>query len=200
MAHAVDAIAIYAPNFARIEVMEQIVAAVKARPLLKGVIVEKPLGRNMKEARRLVDLVREAKLLTAYFENQIFMRAIRTQREQLLPLTSTMGPLTLTRSAEEHAGPHEALVLGSDPSGRRRAARHGLPQHRRRPLRPHSAGKPVCSCSRSRSRPTSGLLKWGSRSGARNCSGIAAWTTARHPAEDFATGMITYRNPETGQS
>ena len=44
MAQAVDAIAILVPNFCRIEVMEQIVQAVKAGANLKGVILEKPLG------------------------------------------------------------------------------------------------------------------------------------------------------------
>ena len=44
---------------------------------------------------------------TAYFENQIFMKPIQTQRDQLLPVMRTMGPLSLTRSAEEHGGPHE---------------------------------------------------------------------------------------------
>src|SRR5262245_17872873 len=65
MARHVDAIAIYVPNYCRIEVMEEIVAAVKAGARLKGVIIEKPLGRNMREARRLVDLARAAKLPTA---------------------------------------------------------------------------------------------------------------------------------------
>src|SRR5262245_44049598 len=83
LAQHVDAIAIFVPNFCRIEAMEQIVAAVKAGARLQGVILEKPLGRNMREARRLVELAREAKLRTAYFENQIFMRAIQAQRTQL---------------------------------------------------------------------------------------------------------------------
>jgi predicted dehydrogenase len=103
LARNVDVIAIYVPNYCRVEVMEEIAAAVKAGAHLKGVIVDKPLARNMKEARRMVELAREAKLLTAYFENQIFMKAIRSQREQLLPVAQTMGPLTLTRSAEDFA-------------------------------------------------------------------------------------------------
>lgn len=86
MAKQVDVLALYVPNYARLEVMEQIVAAVKAGAKLKGVILDKPLGRNMEEGRRLDELAREAKLPTAYFENQIFMKAIRTQRNQLLPV------------------------------------------------------------------------------------------------------------------
>ncbi|MEO8009237.1 MAG: Gfo/Idh/MocA family oxidoreductase, partial [Betaproteobacteria bacterium] len=78
LARNVDVTAIYVPNYCRVEVMEQIAAAVKAGAKLKGVIVDKPLARNMIEARRMVELAREAKLLTAYFENQIFMKAIRS--------------------------------------------------------------------------------------------------------------------------
>jgi len=39
----------------------------------------------------MVERAREAKLLTAYFENQIFMKAIQRQRAQLLPVAQTMG-------------------------------------------------------------------------------------------------------------
>ena len=107
MANHVDAIAIYIPNFARVEIVEQIVDAVKKGAALKGVICEKPLARNVKEARRLVALAEEADLKTAYFENQIFMKPIQTQLAQLAPQQKTMGPLALVRSAEEHGGPHE---------------------------------------------------------------------------------------------
>jgi predicted dehydrogenase len=107
MAKHVDCIAVFCPNFARIPVVEEIVASVKAGAHLKGVICEKPLGRTVAEARRLVDLAAAANLPTAYFENQLFMKAIRAQRLQLEPVQKAMGPLSLTRCAEEHAGPHE---------------------------------------------------------------------------------------------
>ena len=107
MAEHVDAIAICAPNFVRVELVEQIVDAVRAGAELKGVICEKPLARNVREARRLVDMAEEAGLRTAYFENQIFMKPVRAQLAQLEAQQRTMGPLVLVRSAEEHGGPHE---------------------------------------------------------------------------------------------
>jgi len=55
-----------------------------------------------------VDLVNGVGLKTAYFENQIFAKPIQSQLAQLAPQQKTMGPLVLTRSAEEHGGPHEA--------------------------------------------------------------------------------------------
>jgi len=114
MANNVDAIAIYCPNFARLEVMEEIAAAAKAGAELKGVICEKPLGRNVTEARKMVALATEANLRTAYFENQIHMKPIKAQLAQLAPQQKTMGPMMLTRSAEEHGGPHMPWVW--DPS------------------------------------------------------------------------------------
>src|SRR5262245_29311346 len=46
MAPHVDVIAIFAPNFARVEMVEETVDAVKAGAELRGVICEKPLARN----------------------------------------------------------------------------------------------------------------------------------------------------------
>jgi predicted dehydrogenase len=63
LANHVDAIAIYVPNFARIEVMEQLAAAVKAGRSSRASSLRSRLA-NMKEARRLVELAREAKPAT----------------------------------------------------------------------------------------------------------------------------------------
>lgn len=199
MAHAVDAIAIYAPNHARVEVMEQIAGAVKAGAPLKGVIVEKPLGRNMIEARRMVALAREAGLLTAYFENQIFMKAIRMQREQLLPVARTMGPLTLTRSAEEHGGPHEAWFW--DPTRQGGGVLLDMGCHSiavgRYVLTPPDRG--LLHLVPQSVTADIGLLKWGQPAWRAQLLKERGVDYAATPAEDFATGMVTYRNPDTGQ-
>jgi predicted dehydrogenase len=53
----IDAVWISAPNFTRIEVMEEIAAAQqRGKAGLVGVCCEKPLGRNVKEARRMLEL------------------------------------------------------------------------------------------------------------------------------------------------
>jgi len=200
MAKHVDAIAIYVPNYARIEVMQQVAAAVKAGAKLGGVIVEKPLGRNMQEARRLVELAREAKLCTAYFENQIFMKAIRTQRDQLLPVARSMGPLALTRSAEEHGGPHEAWFW--DPTRQGGGVLLDMGCHSiavgRYVLTPPDRDllflKPLSVSA------DLGLLKWGLPKWREKLLKERGVDYGKTPAEDFATGMITYRNPETGQT
>ncbi|HKB81720.1 MAG TPA: Gfo/Idh/MocA family oxidoreductase, partial [Burkholderiales bacterium] len=199
LAKHVDVVAIYVPNYCRVEVMEEIAAAVQAGARLKGVIVDKPLARNMKEARRMVALAREAKLLTAYFENQIFMKAIRSQREQLLPVTRTMGPLTLTRSAEEHGGPHEPWFW--DPTRQGGGVLLDMGCHSiavgRHVLTP--ADKDLLFLKPISVSADLGLLKWGQKKWRDKLLKERGVDYSKTPAEDFATGMITYRNPETGQ-
>ena len=199
MAKHVDVLALYVPNYARLEVMEQIVAAVKAGAKLKGVTLDKPLGRNMKEGRRLVELAREAKLPTAYFENQIFMKAIRTQRNQLQPVARSMGPLTLTRSAEEHGGPHEPWFW--DPTRQGGGVLLDMGCHSiavgRYVLTPPD--KDLLFLQPLSVSADLGLLKWGQKKWREQLLRDRGVDYSKTPAEDFATGMITYRNPETGQ-
>ncbi len=199
LARNVDVIAIYVPNYCRVEVMEEIAAAVKAGAKLKGVIVDKPLARNMKEARRMVELARDAKLLTAYFENQIFMKAIQSQRAQLLPVAKTMGPLTLTRSAEEHGGPHEPWFW--DPTRQGGGVLLDMGCHSiavgRHVLTP--ADKDLLFLQPISVSADLGLLKWGQKKWREKLLKERGVDYSKTPAEDFATGMITYRNPESGQ-
>jgi predicted dehydrogenase len=199
MANHVDAIAVFVPNFARVEIVEQIVDAVKKGAALKGVICEKPLGRNVKEARRLVDLAEEADLRTAYFENQIFMKPVQAQLAQLAPQQRTMGPLTLTRSAEEHGGPHEAWFWDPTRQGGGVLCDMGCHSiavgwYALTPLGKSPAFlKPVsvsADCA---------LLKWGLPEWREKLLSERGVDYAKTPAEDFATGMVTFKNPETGQ-
>jgi len=199
MANNVDAIAVYVPNFARLEVVEQIADAVKKGAALKGVICEKPLARNMKEARRMVELADEAKLNTAYFENQIFMKPIRTQLAQLAPQQRTMGPLALTRSAEEHGGPHEPWFW--DPTRQGGGVLLDMGCHSIAVgwyvLTP--IGKPVTFLEPISVSADCALLKWGLPEWRERLLKERGVDYSKTPAEDFTTGMVTYRNPETGQ-
>ena len=199
MAPHVDAIAVYAPNYARVEIVEQIVDAVEHGAALKGVICEKPLARNVREARRMVALAREAGLKTAYFENQVFMKAIRTQLAQLEPQQRTMGPLVLTRSAEEHGGPHEPWFW--DPTRQGGGVLCDMGCHSIAvgwyALTP--IGKPPTSLEPLSVSADCALLKWGLPAWRQKLLDTFGVDYAKTPAEDFSTGMITYRNPETGQ-
>jgi predicted dehydrogenase len=199
MAKYVDCIAIFAPNFARIAIMEEIACAVTAGAELKGVICEKPLGRNVPEARRLVEMAVSAKLRTAYFENQIFMKPLRAQLAQLEPLQRTMGPLSLTRSAEEHGGPHEGWFWDPTQQGGGVLCDMGCHSiaagwHALTPV-----GKDISFLQPQSVNAEIALLKWGQPRWREKLQRERGVDYARTPAEDFATGMVTYKNPETGQ-
>jgi len=199
LAKNVDAVAIFSPNFARVETMEEIAQAVKEGANLKGVICEKPLGRNMKEARKLVALAKEANLLTAYYENQIFMKNIQSQLEQLQPQVKTMGPLALTRSAEEHGGPHNSWFWDPTLQGGGVLSDMGC----------HSVAvgwyaltpvdKPITFLEPISINAETSLLKWGLPKWRKKLKEVYDIDFAKKPAEDFTTGIVTFRNPETGQ-
>lgn len=199
MANHVDVIAIYAPNFVRVELVEQIVDAVKKGAELKGVICEKPLARNVREARRLVDLTREAELKTAYFENQVFMKPIRAQLKQLEPQQTTMGPLTLTRSAEEHGGPHEPWFWDPTKQGGGVLSDMGCHSIAAGWYLLNPVGKPPTFMESISVSAECALLKWGLPRWREKLLKERGVDYSKTPAEDFATGVITYKNPETGQ-
>lgn len=199
MAKRVDAIAIFAPNYLRVEMVEELVAAVKAGANLKGVICEKPLARNLPEARRLLALVDSVGLKTAYFENQLYMKPVLAQLRQLAPQQRSMGPLSLVRSAEEHGGPHEGWFW--DPTRQGGGVLSDMGCHSIAvgwyALTP--AGKPVDFLQPVSVMADVALLKWGRTPWREKLFRDRGVDYAKTPAEDFATGMITYRNPETGQ-
>ena len=105
---AIDALWICAPNFVRIEVMEEIVHAVESgKGELRGVACEKPLGRNAAEARRMLELVEQAGLLDGYLENQLFAPAVVRGKAILWSRGAALtGAPFLARATEEHSGPH----------------------------------------------------------------------------------------------
>jgi predicted dehydrogenase len=199
MAPHVDAIAVYVPNFARLATVEQIVEAVKKGAHLKGVICEKPLGRNVKEARQLVELADSVGLKTAYFENQIFMKPVQAQLAQLAPQQRTMGPLALTRSSEEHGGPHEGWFWDPTRQGGGVLCDMGCHSiavgwYALTPL-----GKPVTFLKPVSISAETALLKWGLPQWREKLLKDRGVDYTRTPAEDFATGIVTFQNPETGQ-
>jgi predicted dehydrogenase len=199
LAKGVDALVICAPNDARVEIMEEIARAVQRGAQLLGVMCEKPLARNLSEARRLVALAEGMGLRTAYLENQIFMKPLRAQLAQLAAVQREMGPPVLARSAEEHGGPHAGWfwdptkqgggVLSDMGCHSIAAAWYALTP----PDKPLTFLRPVSISARCE------LLKWGLPQWRRELVSRYGVDYALTPAEDFATGTITFENPDTGQ-
>ncbi len=96
------------PNHKRIENLEAIVKAIKSgKGSPVGIAIEKPLARNVAEAKRVVELVEESGLLHGYLEDQLFEPAIVRGREILWRRAAALtGRPYLARCAEEHSGPH----------------------------------------------------------------------------------------------
>jgi len=105
---AIDAIWLTGPNQARIENVEEIVHAIESgKGELRGIACEKPLARNVAEAKRVYDLVNRVGLPHGYLENQVFAPQVETGRALLWARgAATTGRPYLARAAEEHSGPH----------------------------------------------------------------------------------------------
>jgi len=103
----VDALWICAPNDVRVAVVEEIVVAVKAGAGLVAIACEKPLARNVAEARRMVELVRGTSLLHGYLENQVFAPSLARGKDIIWRRAAAIaGRPYLARASEEHSGPH----------------------------------------------------------------------------------------------
>ena len=105
---AIDAIWLTGPNHARIENVEEIVDAIeRGKGTLAGLACEKPLARNVAEAKRVCELAQRVGLATGYLENQLFSPQVETGRQLIWARgAATTGRPYLARAAEEHSGPH----------------------------------------------------------------------------------------------
>lgn len=104
----IDALWLTGPNNARVENVEEIVAAIESgKGELKGIACEKPLARNVAEARHVLELVKRVGLRHGYLENQLFAPHVEAGRALIWARgAATTGRPYLARAAEEHSGPH----------------------------------------------------------------------------------------------
>ncbi|MEX2153616.1 MAG: Gfo/Idh/MocA family oxidoreductase [Gemmatimonadaceae bacterium] len=105
---AIDALWLTGPNHARVENVEEIVSAIESgRGQLKGIACEKPLARNVAEARQVLKHINRVGLKHGYLENQLFAPHVEAGRALTWARgASTTGRPYLARAAEEHSGPH----------------------------------------------------------------------------------------------
>ena len=198
----INAIWICAPNFTRIEVMEEIVAAIKSgKGELIGITCEKPLGRNVKEAKRVLELTQQVGLLDGYLENQVFAPSVTRGKEIIWARgAKTTGRPYLARAAEEHSGPHMPWFWEGELQGGGvlndmmchsvEEARFMLtePGAKRESLTPLSVNA-YASCLKWQQAEYAEILK-------ENSGGKTDYVN--RPAEDFARSLIEYKD-EDGQ-
>jgi predicted dehydrogenase len=105
---AINALWLCGPNQARIGNIEEIVDAIKSGAgTLRGLACEKPLARNVAEAKKVAALAQSVGLNTGYLENQLFAPDITRGRELIWARGASLtGRPYLARAAEEHSGPH----------------------------------------------------------------------------------------------
>jgi predicted dehydrogenase len=195
----VDVVAFFGPNFTRVQALQETLQAVRAGARLRGLICEKPLARNLAEAEQVLGLARQIAVPTAYFENQIHMKSVSCALAQLGHVIGAMGPLSLVRAAEEHAGPHNAWFWDPQRQGGGVLSDMGCHSIALAWYALTPPGKPPTYLVPQSVNAEVALLKWGLpryRDALRAQHGI---DYVRHPAEDFATGSVTFAHPDSGQ-
>jgi predicted dehydrogenase len=196
----IDALWLCGPNHARVENVTEIVEAIeRGRGTLKGLACEKPLGRNVAEARKVVELVKRVGLPTGYLENQLF--APEVERGRLLLWArgaAATGRPYLARASEEHAGPHMPWFWRGDLQGggvlndmmchSALVVRHLLT----RPGEPLSTVRPVRVTSRIAS------LKWSRPAYVKRLQETMGREVdyARRPSEDFASLTLEFETDD----
>ena len=106
---AIDALWLCGPNQARIANIEEIVDAIKSGAgTLADIACEKPLARNVAEAKKVAELVKRVGLNTRLSREPAFRaRRSRAGRELIWARgAAPTGRPYLARAAEEHSGPH----------------------------------------------------------------------------------------------
>ncbi len=193
----VDVACIFIPNFVRLAILREIIGAVREGAELKGIICEKPLARNMAEANEMVDMVKSVGVPTAYFENQIHMPAVANARTQLQSVEASMGAVHLTRSAEEHGGPHEPWFWDPTKQGGGVWCDMGCHSIAVGMYMLTPTGKPPDHLKPVSINGTMALLKWGKEPWISELRGRGV-DYAVTPAEDYAVVTAEFKDPETG--
>jgi predicted dehydrogenase len=115
----VDAVWLLGPNHTRVDNMREICeAAGKGAGVLTAVACEKPLGRNLGEAREMLRLAESSGLIHGYLENMLFSTGIQKGKDIIWRrAVPNAGRPYLARATEEHGGPHMPWFWRGDKQG-----------------------------------------------------------------------------------
>ena len=199
----IDALWVCSPNFARIETFEEIASAISSgKGELIGVSCEKPLGRNVAEAEKILELTRSVGLLDGYLENQVFSPSITRGKEIVWARGAAItGRPYLARAAEEHSGPHmpwfwEGSLQGGGVLNDMMC--HSVEEARfmlTEPGKARDSLTPICVTAHT------DCLKWQRPEYAKILSDNSGGKTdyLKRPSEDFARSLIEYLDEESNK-
>jgi predicted dehydrogenase len=196
---AIDAIWLCGPNHARIQNVEEIVDAIAGGAKLRGLACEKPLARNVAEAKKVARLAAKARLNTGYLENQLFAPDITRGKELIWARGAALtGRPYLARAAEEHSGPHMPWFWQGSLQGGgvlNDMMCHSVEVVRHLLTKP---GEPRGSITPKRISAHIASLKWTRPQYAKRLAAAMgkAVDYSKHPAEDFARATIEYESAD----
>ena len=197
---AIDAIWLTGPNHARIENVEEIVHAIESgKGELKGLASEKPLARNVAEAKHVVDLVKRVGLSTGYLENQLFAPQVDHGRQLLWARGASGGGRPyLARATEEHSGPHMPWFWRGELQGG--GVLNDMMCHSALVVRDllTKPGEPLSTVRPVRITAHIASLKWSRPEYVKILQKQMGKEVdyAKHPAEDFASMMIEFETSD----
>jgi len=194
----IDCVWLCGPNHQRVQNMQAISDAIQAgKAKLIGIACEKPLARNVAEARQMVQLVEQSGLLHGYLEDQIFAPSVTRGREIMWSRAAALtGRPYLARAAEEHSGPHSPwfwqgelqgggvlndMMCHSIEVGRFMLTKPGAP---RLSIKPLKVSAQIAS------------LKWSRPNYADILKRTMDVDYKTRPAEDFARATINYTDED----
>jgi len=105
----IDTVVVALPNFQHLEAVRLAAEAGKA------ILVTKPLGRNAKEAKEMLEIVEEKGVFHGYLEDLCYTPKTLKARESVK--NGALGDILWVRSRETHPGPHSDWFWNAELSG-----------------------------------------------------------------------------------
>lgn len=194
----VEAVWILVPNNVHLKYAKNVAEETsQGKGNIIGVAIEKPLARNVREAKEMIKAIEKAGLLHGYLENQVFMPSVVRGREIIWKYGVKYSDRPyLARAAEEHSGPHNSWFWNPTISGGGvlldmmchsiEAARYLLtdPEKAKDTLKPRTVYSETH------------ILKWLKEKYVKDLKNRFNIDFSKNPAEDYALTTIEYEDED----